>query len=487
MRPTPISFVFALFVAIGCLGFAVKRCDAQSGTEVKASKPIATGEALIITSKLLGEDRQLRVYLPTSYSGGGRQYPVIYTFDGEGTAQITADAVNFMTGYSASPQMPEVLVVGIVNVNRNRDMPIPEVYGKGGEATFLSFLADEIVPLIEGRYRTAPLRILLGHSQGGLFAHYAMTERPRGFPWIVSIDAPLAGFAGAKPIMDKSITLASRTAENNGRIVSIENLYGWRKDWKSLISKSAGKFSGTQFEIRDETHETMAFKAVYEGLKRLFGDYAPNLVRERRIYTLPELELRYRTLSDSYGYKVAIPLEVLLGSADQNLAIQHGAEALALAKHAFSVYGDTNDIDRRLREGEEMAKKGRDPRFEEWTALPPPSLGEIRPFIGSWERRSDAVWMIEFAVKEGAVSAQNTVIPPTFDAFHLDIMFVKVLSRQKIQWGERNGRGPGVTVFTATLSDDNTLEGTAEQFGFIMNRPPFKFIYKKRQGPSKNI
>lgn len=265
MRSTRISFVVALAFTICFLDLAVERSEAQSAIEVKATKPLAAGESLTVVSKVFGEDRQLRVYLPTSYSTASRRYPVIYTLDGEGTAPITAETVNFMTGYSAIPQMPEALVVGIVNLNRNRDMPIPEAYGKGGEAKFLSFLADEVIPLIEGKYRTEPLRILLGHSQGGLFVHYAMTERPRLFPWIVSIDAPLSGFAGAKPIMDKCITMASRNAENNGRIVSIENLYGWRKDWNSLISKSAGKFSGAQIEVRDETHETMAFKAVYEG------------------------------------------------------------------------------------------------------------------------------------------------------------------------------------------------------------------------------
>jgi len=420
------------------------------------------------------------VYVPAPYAGSGRRYPVIYTFDGEGTAPLTANAVAFMTGYSAIPQMPEAIVVGIVNTSRNRDMPIPEGYGKAGEAKFLNFLADELVPVIDARYRTEQMRVLVGHSQGGLFALYAMVERPKLFPWVVSIDAPLAGFAEARPLMGKSIALASRQTENTGRLISVENLYGWRSEWNGLAYKSAGKFVAAQIAIKDETHETMAYKAVYEGLKRLFSDYAPNLVRESKVYTLSDLQTRYRDLSLSYGYKVEIPVEVLMTAADRNLAIQHGAEALDLAKHAASVYGETNGIDRRLREATETAKKGRDPRLEEWFSMAPPSADAITPFLGLWERKEQATWMIEFSVKEGVASALNTVIPPTFEPFHLDVQFVKVLGKQKIQWGERNGRGPGVTVFTATLTDANTLEGTAEQVGFIMNRPPFQFSYKRR-------
>jgi predicted alpha/beta superfamily hydrolase len=446
---------------------------------------ISVGETLTIKSKSLNEDREIRVYFPGSYQNSKRKYPVIYTLDGEGTGLITAAAARFMTEYSAIPQMPEALVVAVVNTNRNRDMPIPEGYGKAGEEKFLAFLAEELIPAVEQKYRAEPLRILLGHSQGGLFAHYAITQRPSAFQWILSIDAPLAGFSPVAPVMEK-VKAAAKNPNSRGRLVSIENLYGWRKQWSALTATAQKNFYAAQIEIKDETHETMAYKGVYEGLKSLFHDYAPNLVRlNKQIYTLPELEKQYKDLSESYGYQVEIPKQVLLISADQNIAVQHGIEAVALVKHAAAIYGESFPIERRMKEAEEAVKKGRNPKFEEWANLPPPTLDSMKMFIGTWERVDEATWIIAFEAEDGLVRAQNTVIPPNFEPFHLEVNFVRVLEGGKLQWGERNGRGPGVTVYTATLVDKGTLAGTAEQVGFIMQRPPFTFTYKRRPNDKK--
>jgi uncharacterized protein len=459
---------------------------AQGPTELKQTASMTVGEILSIKSARLGEEREIRIFLPRSYLNSGKNYPVIYALDGEGTGALTANAAEFMNGYSAIPQMPEVIVAAVVNANRNRDMPIPEGYGKAGEENFLAFLADELVPAVEKKYRAQPLRILLGHSQGGLFAHYALAARPKAFQWILAIDAPLAGFAPAKPLMEKVKTLITKTPNYRGRLVSIENLYGWRQDWTLFKAGAPKGFYGEQLEIKDETHETMAYKGIYEGLKRLFHDYAPNITRENKIiHTLPTLKERYKALSEAYGYQVDIPSPLLLNSADQNIALQHGAEAVELVKYAVALYGESFRTERQLKEAEEAVKKGRNPKLEELMNLPAPPPASMKPFFGIWERKGDAVWIIAFAVEDNRVRTENTVIPPTFEAFHLEVQFVRVLEGQQIQWGERNGRGPGMTVYTARLVDENTLAGTAEGIGFIMPRPPFSFTYKRRAGDKK--
>lgn len=462
------------------LGSIITFVEVTAQTELKTNAQIIIGENLSIQSKKINEEREIRVYLPRNYASSGKKYPVIYTLDGEGTGSMTANTAEFMTGYSSIPQMPEVIVVAVINANRNRDMPIPEGYGKAGEENFLAFLADELIPAIEKKYRTQPLRILLGHSQGGLFAHYAVSARPKVFQWILSIDAPLAGFVSAKPLLEK-VKIIVKTPNYQGRLISIENLYGWRNEWKSLTDSAPKSFYAEQVEIKDETHETMAYKSIYEGLKRLFYDYAPNIIKDNNlIQTLPMLEERYKTISATYGYQVEIPNQLLLDAADQNIAIQHGSEAVALVKKAVALYGESFRTQRQLNEAEEAVKKGRNPKLEELMNLPSPNLDSMKPFFGTWERNGGAIWMIAFEAKNGQVSAESTVIPPSFDPFHLDVQFVRVLDGQKLQWGERNGKGPGLTVYTAQLTDENTLTGTAERIGFIMPPPPLSFTYKRR-------
>jgi len=71
---------------------------------------------------------------------------------------------------------------------------LPEEPTSGGAAAFLDFLEKEIIPLVDRTYRTVPTdRALLGHSYGGLFALYALVERPGLFQRIIAA-SPAAGW-----------------------------------------------------------------------------------------------------------------------------------------------------------------------------------------------------------------------------------------------------------------------------------------------------
>src|SRR5215510_16420973 len=94
-------------------------------------------------------------------------------------------------------QLPPLIVVGIRNTDRNHDFTPapaagfetpPEAQRPGGAAAFLSFMSDELVPWIDRSYRTAPLRVLVGHSLGGLFALYTIGQRPELFTGYVIME-----------------------------------------------------------------------------------------------------------------------------------------------------------------------------------------------------------------------------------------------------------------------------------------------------------
>src|SRR5205823_1088605 len=61
----------------------------------------------------------------------------------------------------------------------------------GGAAKLRAFITDELAPWVESRYRTAPYRILVGHSFGGLFAVDALSYAPRSFNAYVAISPTL--------------------------------------------------------------------------------------------------------------------------------------------------------------------------------------------------------------------------------------------------------------------------------------------------------
>ena len=82
-------------------------------------------------------------------------------------------------------EMPDFIVVGVVNTDRSKDI-FPEVvtYGDGtkdgGRAdAFLGFIGEELVPRIDKTYRTEPFRVLFGTSNTGFTAVYALFKDPR--------------------------------------------------------------------------------------------------------------------------------------------------------------------------------------------------------------------------------------------------------------------------------------------------------------------
>jgi hypothetical protein len=85
-----------------------------------------------------------------------------------------------------------LIVVGLPNVSgagRQRDYTPPFIAqeadapnGPRGEADrFFSFFKTELIPKIESEYRTAPFRMLAGHSRGGLLVSYSLIAEPELF------------------------------------------------------------------------------------------------------------------------------------------------------------------------------------------------------------------------------------------------------------------------------------------------------------------
>lgn len=72
-----------------------------------------------VDSKVLGETRSVLIRAPASYAAGARSYPVIYLTDGDRQLAHTAATVDFLT---REGRMPEVILVGITNTDRTRDL-----------------------------------------------------------------------------------------------------------------------------------------------------------------------------------------------------------------------------------------------------------------------------------------------------------------------------------------------------------------------------
>lgn len=150
----------------------------------KQSEDIVIGRYVKIHSHIFDEDRTVSVHLPGNYASSDNKYPVVYMLDGESATSLShcGSMLNLLGGYHSL--CPEMILVGIHNVDRARDMTPIKVswYKDSGKADkFLQFITDELMPYMNKNYRTAPYNILFGVSAGGNFAIYALLENPNSF------------------------------------------------------------------------------------------------------------------------------------------------------------------------------------------------------------------------------------------------------------------------------------------------------------------
>ena len=165
------------------------------------AQDLTIGERFTVYSKVLDEDRTVLIALPKGYRHSDARYPVLYVLDGEFFFYQAQAAVQFLSEctYIRTHPIPRMLVVGIVNVDRNRDFTPTHapVQGElryptsGGAEKFLKFVQSELIPLIDDRYRTQPYRVLSGWSFGGLFTVHTYLNSPESFSAYLAISPSL--------------------------------------------------------------------------------------------------------------------------------------------------------------------------------------------------------------------------------------------------------------------------------------------------------
>ncbi|MEM9051546.1 MAG: alpha/beta hydrolase-fold protein [Bacteroidota bacterium] len=157
---------------------------------------VIIGEKVTLHSDILDEDRRLWIHDPSNGSEGAK-LPVIYLLDGDFHFPSVSSLADYMASNGLSPAM---IVVGIENTDRTRDLTPTEAdpdhpYAKGGRfatsgggAEFMKFMETELFPFIEETYSTAPYRMFIGHSFGGLTTMDALHHYTHLFNSFVSID-----------------------------------------------------------------------------------------------------------------------------------------------------------------------------------------------------------------------------------------------------------------------------------------------------------
>ena len=189
-----------------------------------------------IYSKVLNEQRKIWVSLPSNYGRGlnaAKKYPVIYLLDGDGHCQSVAALLKqFSTNVNSVS--PEMIIVGISNTNRTRDLSpthftlgpdgktMPGMGSLGGGEKFTEFIEHELIPNIDSLYPAASYRMLIGHSLGGLLVMNTFVNHRDLFNAFVAID-PSMWWDNERLLKQTSATLNEQNFEGKSLFLAVAN------------------------------------------------------------------------------------------------------------------------------------------------------------------------------------------------------------------------------------------------------------------------
>ena len=259
---------------------------------------ITIGGVEKIYSKTLNEERNIWVYNPgEGQSSKGRKdhYPVLFLLDAEDHFYSTVGIIKQMSG-----RWPEMIVVGITNTNRGRDLTPTTSYSNGkpdknsgGGENFIRFIEKELMPHIDSSYPTTTYRIFSGHSLGGLTVINTLLNHTGLFSAYIAID-PSLWWDNQKLLLQAKKDFPARKFNNVslfiGRannmpptmdtITAMQDTTNFTSLYRSVTQfikdlRTAGG-NGLRWDVKfypEESHGTVELNAEYDALKFLFNYY----------------------------------------------------------------------------------------------------------------------------------------------------------------------------------------------------------------------
>ncbi|RIK44879.1 MAG: enterochelin esterase [Chloroflexi bacterium] len=142
--------------------------------------PTGSVEQHRFASELLGNERDVWLYLPPGYDPAAEPYGLLLLFDGA-EARYVLDAPGTLDALLAAGRIPPLVALMVSQVNRNDELPPND--------RWVQFLADELLPWLHGRAhvsRDPARRIVSGLSYGGLCSAWCGLQRPDLFGNVLS-------------------------------------------------------------------------------------------------------------------------------------------------------------------------------------------------------------------------------------------------------------------------------------------------------------
>lgn len=278
-------------------------------------------------SKILNEDRILYIQVPKDDPAHpDNKYPVLYLLDGESHFDMLAQYCNYLSRWDVNA-IPEMIVVGIANTNRVRDLtPTHSIFDyrgrpdtsansrllpSGGNEAFLQFIKEELMPYVETHYKTQPFKIFAGHSFGGITTINCLLTHPGFFNAYISVSP---SFWWDREYLLQLAEQRLKKGETLNKIIFYSDASEGLDDSSTFHTNllrfdsllRTRNLTGLDHQYRyypGEIHMTEPIIAYYEALRYIYSDWLVPPQDPKKVNAIVLME-HYHRLSRRYGYTI---------------------------------------------------------------------------------------------------------------------------------------------------------------------------------------
>ena len=354
-------------------------------TFAQVDNNVTIGKIDSLQSKALGEQRKIWVYVP---SGGSSQqkYPVVYLLDGDAHFYSVVGIIQQLSQVNGNTICPEMIVVGIPNTDRTRDLTPTHVdvdppfmdsaFSKtsGGGEQFISFIEKELIPHIDSLYPTQSYKMLIGHSFGGLAVMNTVVNHTKLFNSYICIEPSMwwdkmnylkatkkalseknfSGttlYLGIANTMEEDMDITKVQSDTSVATRHIRSILELDKHIKSQ------KQNGLRYESKyynNDDHGSVPIIAEYDALRFIFDKFRFKLsfkdFTDSSAALANKFKRHYEEVSKMFGYKVPPPENIVNSMAYEFLGQKQYTKAGSLFKmnvdnypgsyNVFDSYGD---------------------------------------------------------------------------------------------------------------------------------------------------
>ena len=317
----------------------------KTQTTLNPNNPITIGQIDSLYSNILNEQRKIWVHVPGEYNPSDTsqaKYPVLFLLDGDAHFHSVTGIIKQLSSINGNIICPEMIVVGIPNTDRTRDLTpthIEVAFGdstafktSGGGDQFTQFIEKELIPYIDQNYPTTAYRTYVGHSFGGLTVVNTLIHHPHLFDNYIAIDPSMwwdnqalsktadsilsqhqynrkAFYVAVANTMQKGMSLNEIHSDTSESTIHIRALHQFVK------STEKKKDNGLLFKWKyygTDDHCSVTLIAEYDAIHFLFPWYKlddidqhfnPHLSTTAKEFA-HTITSHYKQVSDHFGYKV---------------------------------------------------------------------------------------------------------------------------------------------------------------------------------------